>query len=85
MREKDLKKRRQYIKKLIQGQMKIWKLNGRKNGEVTISLPKVTDDDEATGDDKVLVLDILEELKYDVVEISFQVVNSTMLITVLVK
>ena len=79
MREKDLEERRLHIKKLIQGQMKIWKLSGRKNEKVTISLPKVTDDDEA------LVLNILEELKYEVIENSLQVVASTMLITVIAK
>ena len=79
MREKDLEERRLHIKKLIQGQMKIWKLSGRKNEKVTISLPKVTDDYEA------LVLNILEELKYEVIENSLQVVASTMLITVIAK
>ena len=59
MSEKDLKAQRKYITDLIKNQLKIFRLNGKSNQEVTLSLPKVT------SVNKTLVKIILEEvLKY---------------------
>lgn len=79
MREKDQKMLIKYIQGLILRQKAIQKLSGITDEEVTIAFPKVADDDKA------LVLNILGTLGYEVLENSFQEVNSTMLITVIAK
>lgn len=79
MREKDQKMLIKYIQGLILRQKAIQKLSGITDKEVTIAFPKVADDDKA------LVLNILGTLGYEVLENSFQEVNSTMLITVIAK
>ena len=67
MSENDLKAQRKYITDLIKNQLKIFRLNGKSNQEVTLSLPKVT------SVNKTLVKTILEEvLKYKPDIINYQ-------------
>lgn len=84
MSEKDIHTQKQYITALIKNQLKIFKLNGKSNQEVTISLPKVT------SVNKTLVKNILEEvLKYKPDIINYQELkcmdSSIMILTIVLK
>ena len=84
MSENDLKTQRKYITDLIKNQLKIFKLNGKSNQEVTISLPKVT------SVNKTLVKNILEEvLKYKPEFVNYQELkcmdSSIMILTIVLK
>lgn len=84
MSEKDLKAQRKYITDLIKNQLKIFRLNGKSNQEVTLSLPKVT------SVNKTLVKIILEEvLKYKPDIINYQELkcmdSSIMILTIVLK
>lgn len=84
MSENDLKAQRKYITDLIKNQLKIFRLNGKSNQEVTLSLPKVT------SVNKTLVKTILEEvLKYKPDIINYQELkcmdSSIMILTIMLK
>ena len=84
MSEKDLKAQRKYITDLIKNQLKIFRLNGKSNQEVTLSLPKVT------SVNKTLVKNILEEvLKYKPEFVNYQELkcmdSSIMILTIVLK
>ncbi len=84
MSEKDIHTQKQYITALIKNQLKIFKLNGKSNQEVTISLPKVT------SVNKTLVKNILEEvLKYKPEFVNYQELkcmdSSIMILTIVLK
>ena len=84
MSENDLKAQRKYITDLIKNQLKIFRLNGKSNQEVTLSLPKVT------SVNKTLVKTILEEiLKYKPDIINCQELkcmdSSIMILTIVLK
>jgi hypothetical protein len=84
MSENDLKAQRKYITDLIKNQLKIFRLNGKSNQEVTLSLPKVT------SVNKTLVKTILEEiLKYKPDIINYQELkcmdSSIMILTIVLK
>lgn len=84
MSENDLKVQRKYITDLIKNQLKIFRLNGKSNQEVTLSLPKVT------SVNKTLVKTILEEiLKYKPDIINYQELkcmdSSIMILTIVLK
>lgn len=84
MSEKDIHTQKQYITALIKNQLKIFKLNGKSNQEVTLSLPKVT------SVNKTLVKTILEEiLKYKPDIINYQELkcmdSSIMILTIVLK
>lgn len=84
MSEKDLKAQRKYITDLIKNQLKIFRLNGKSNQEVTLSLPKVT------SVNKTLVKIILKEvLKYKPDIINYQELkcmdSSIMILTIVLK
>lgn len=82
MSEKELKNQRKYVTDLINSQLKIFKLNGKTNQEVTFSLPKVT------NVNKTLVKKLLEELLGYTPEITFcqeiKLMNSSVLLITLV-
>ena len=84
MSEKDIQKQRKYITDLIKSQSNIFKLNGKSNREITLSLPKVT------GVNKTLAKNILEEILGYKPEITFDqelkiLDTSTMLITIVLQ
>lgn len=84
MSENDLKAQRKYITDLIKNQLKIFRLNGKSNQEVTLSIPKVT------SVNKTLVKTILEEiLKYKPDIINYQELkcmdSSIMILTIVLK
>lgn len=84
MSEKDIHTQKQYITALIKNQLKIFKLNGKSNQEVTISLPKVT------SVNKTFVKNILEEvLKYKPEFVNYQELkcmdSSIMILTIVLK
>lgn len=84
MSENDLNAQRKYITDLIKNQLKIFRLNGKSNQEVTLSLPKVT------SVNKTLVKTILEEiLKYKPDIINYQELkcmdSSIMILTIVLK
>ena len=84
MSENDLKAQRKYITDFIKNQLKIFRLNGKSNQEVTLSLPKVT------SVNKTLVKTILEEiLKYKPDIINYQELkcmdSSIMILTIVLK
>lgn len=84
MSEKDIHTQKQYITALIKNQLKIFKLNGKSNQEVTIFLPKVT------SVNKTLVKNILEEvLKYKPEFVNYQELkcmdSSIMILTIVLK
>ena len=84
MSEKDIQKQRKYITDLIKSQLNIFKLNGKGNREITLSLPKVS------GVNKTLARNVLEEILGYKPEITFDqelkiLDTSTMLITIVLQ
>ena len=82
MSDKNLNTQRKYIKNLINGQLKLFKIKGKYSNELTLSLPKVD------SVDKSLVKNILKEiLGYDPIIISFQKIEhlDIMLIAIVLK